>query len=211
VVGRDSEHRRLPGVCLCGRPTRDQTLAAEGTMIPLVGFGLHMPHDLGTWSFIISIAALILVVPLGIFTNMATPLFKNWLSHRSLVALKNRIAKLEAELAGLEQQPVISEAEEEILQQMRSSRLRAYSFTAMMIFLLFCGITAIAGDLKSNALEAYKTFNTTAMIFLSSKLFFDNYRSSFLYRRGPTARNGLRKQIDDLIKIRDHWGSPIPD
>ncbi len=69
------------------------------------------PHDVGTWSLYIGIAALLLAFPLGIASNLMAPKVQNWWALRSIASLKKRIEKLEKRLAEVEATPLYSNFE----------------------------------------------------------------------------------------------------
>jgi hypothetical protein len=50
-----------------------------------------LPHDLGTWSFIVSVAALILALPLGIVGTLLAPRVQVWWIVRSVTGTANEI------------------------------------------------------------------------------------------------------------------------
>ena len=104
-----------------------------------------LPHDLGTWGFILSIVTLILMYPVGVMINMTTPLLQNWLSTWTRASLDQRIAKLEAQLANLEQIPEIDAVQNQILWEIKSVKLEAMSNTGVVLIVILLGVSVITG------------------------------------------------------------------
>ncbi len=57
-----------------------------------------MPRDLGTWGFILSVAALILMYPVGLLVNWSSPKIQDWWASWSQRRLQKKIQGLEREL-----------------------------------------------------------------------------------------------------------------
>lgn len=53
-----------------------------------------MQIDYGFWGFVVSVAALIAIVPLGFLTNALTPKILNWWAKTSEKSLDRRISQL---------------------------------------------------------------------------------------------------------------------
>jgi hypothetical protein len=53
-----------------------------------------MPRDFGTWGFILSVLALFLMYPVGIFINLTSPAFQRLLARRSRSATITRLEKV---------------------------------------------------------------------------------------------------------------------
>jgi hypothetical protein len=58
-----------------------------------------MPKDLGTWGFILSVLALILMYPVGLLVNWTSPKFQDWLAAWSQRRLQKKIWGLEREVS----------------------------------------------------------------------------------------------------------------
>jgi hypothetical protein len=76
---------------------------------------LHMPRDLGTWGFILSITALLLMYPVGVLINLTSPGIRNWWAARSRKSLTKRIDILQRQLQRAEALTALSEFENETL------------------------------------------------------------------------------------------------
>ncbi len=74
-----------------------------------------MPTDLGTWGFILSLVALVLLYPAGVLVNLTTPKIKNWWASRSQATLKKRIHILQSRLSVMETVPVCTDFEDMVL------------------------------------------------------------------------------------------------
>ncbi len=68
-----------------------------------------MPHDLGTSGFILSVIALALMYPVGIFINLTSPAFQRFLARRSRAATVDRLRKVVHLHAAVKHEPMISE------------------------------------------------------------------------------------------------------
>jgi hypothetical protein len=88
-----------------------------------------MPKDSATWSLYISIAAVILIVPLGILTNVITPKLQNWWAGRSRASLTRRVHKLRCELAMFQESVLLTEVEQHLFK----------AFESIMKFVWFVG------------------------------------------------------------------------
>jgi hypothetical protein len=96
------------------------------------------PHDLSVWSFILAIAALMLALPISLAANATTPKIKDRLAERSEESLKERIAKLESELAAKRTLPEMGEAESHILlAALGAGLLGLLIMLVMVVFLTF--------------------------------------------------------------------------
>ena len=63
---------------------------------------MWLGHDLGWWSFICSVSALVLVIPMGVLVNVITPKLLNWWAERSTASTLKRIVALEKQLSNYE-------------------------------------------------------------------------------------------------------------
>jgi hypothetical protein len=79
-----------------------------------------MPKDPGTWGLYISVIALVLIVPLGILTNVLTPKLQNWWAGRSKASLEKRIEKLKHDLLVFKTSVLLTEAEQQIFRGLES-------------------------------------------------------------------------------------------
>jgi hypothetical protein len=86
---------------------------------------MHFPSDLGTWGFVLSILAIVLMYPMGILINFTSPKVSDWWAGRSMRRLEHRIALLEEKM----RHPPIFE--EEI------SRFYSGCMTIVMVAVLF--------------------------------------------------------------------------
>jgi hypothetical protein len=156
-------------------------------------------------SNVLSIAALVLMIPASILANFLTPTFVNWLLSRSKKSLDKRIARLEQRLADLEQFPTISEAEDHILWGITALKI-SIAHLATTVFVVAYGALVLV---KSNPtpLDALSpilllTVASDALMILRLR-----YRRDFRYKRSPKVREGLRKSISELKAIQDNWVS----
>jgi hypothetical protein len=59
---------------------------------------MKWPTDLGTWGFILSLAALLLMYPIGLLINLTSPKIETWSAGWSRDRLAKRVQKLEEKL-----------------------------------------------------------------------------------------------------------------
>src|SRR6267142_6869181 len=67
------------------------------------------------WTIGLWIAALVLALPISMLANIFTPKVSNWWSERSIASLKLRIAKLESNLATVQETPPWSPFEHSVM------------------------------------------------------------------------------------------------
>jgi uncharacterized membrane protein SirB2 len=161
-----------------------------------------MPKDLTEWSFVISITALVLIIPLNVASNILTPMLKNWWASRSNKELSKRIARLEKELFLAEMLPVLSETEDEILIGIQ----RLFMHVGASVHLLLGGVVVILNRVvqqtSSPVSQNFSTGFLFAAIFLNVGFTVFQRRQTREYRqpRSPVYRQRLRANIEQLKK-----------
>jgi O-antigen/teichoic acid export membrane protein len=158
-------------------------------------------HDASWWALVLAIAALILMIPASMVSNVLTPLLLNWIASWSSAALEKRIAKLENELAELEKNPAIDEVQEQILWGITTVRGMVLSLSTGVVLIFYVGI----GMLANQTTRDYKRLTITiwAMLIVSIVgLLKLRYTHDFRYKHSPTVRKQFRKAIEDLKKLR---------
>jgi len=101
---------------------------------------MWLRHDASWWALVLAIAALVLMVPANVVSNVLTPLLLNWFATWSNAALERRIAKLENQLAELEKNPAIDEAQEQILWGITTLRMMALSLSSALLLIFYVGL-----------------------------------------------------------------------
>jgi hypothetical protein len=153
------------------------------------------PHkDMSWWALLISIVALILMVPLGIATNVLTPKLQNWWASRSRTALSRRIDKLEAQVAASEELEKLSSTEDMILLGIEGILA---CFPGVMIVLL--SIPYLVVVTRGERLGLFGSIGVIAAIFISTmavmiELIIDSYRK----QRSPIERTNKKRQLRTL-------------
>jgi O-antigen/teichoic acid export membrane protein len=162
---------------------------------------MWLRHDASWWALVLAIAALVLMVPANVVSNVLTPLLLNWFATWSNAALERRIAKLENQLAELEKNPAIDEAQEQILWGITTLRMMALSLSSALLLIFYVGLGMLVNpanpEFKHLTLTVYAILAVTFMGTLRLR-----YAHDFRYKHSPTLRMGLRKAIDDLKKLR---------
>ena len=162
---------------------------------------MWLGHDSSWWAIVLAIAALVLMIPASVVSNILTPLLLNWLATWSSASLEKRIAKLENHLAELEKNPAIDEVQEHILWGITSLRMMGLSLASGLVLVFRLGMDLVADQTS----YAYKRLNvlTFAIVVVNGiAIFMLRYAHDFRYKRSPTLRKQLRKAIDDLKTLR---------
>jgi len=165
---------------------------------------MHLPHNLGTWGFILSVLALILMYPIGLLINLSTPAVRNWISTWSKSSLEKRIAKLEVDLAEFEKYPPITEVEHQLLWGITSIRIAITSAVTGLTIVLYSGVSVLANP-GSAAFHEFTLFCLVVIVVNMVTMIIARYRRDFRSQRDPRRREPLRKAITDLKELRDHW------
>lgn len=165
---------------------------------------MHLPKDAGTWALIISILGLLLIFPIGLLVNIATPIVQDWWAARSIHALKIRIEMLTRELSELESTPTFGEFEDQmvtefVLLKVFLRTLSMGTFYGIATILMFLA-TPETPSIRPHQL-AVKAFDLVSFILfvilvLSGFLVSRPQELDKLYRRrSPAHRRQLRTQI----------------
>jgi hypothetical protein len=165
---------------------------------------VHLPRDLSTWGFILSLAAIVLMYPVGLVINMTTPIVQNWVATRTKQSLVKRIDRLENELAELEKIPPIDEVQDHILWGLKAIRILLIGVTGTLTAMLYLAVRVLSAG-TGRTIDDFTYFAVFVMIsgaILQLRL---RYSHDFRRARSPGRREGLRTAIDDLKKIRDSW------
>ena len=167
-----------------------------------------MPKDLGTWAFVLSIIAILLMYPVGVLINLTTPRIANSIAARGKSSLKKRISKLEEKLATLEKNPPIDEVQDEVLWGIKSVKMRIVRAETTIIMAIYVGVVVFVQP--PNA----AFFNELSYIFLlvlslnMITILAIRYHRDFRYLRSPKNRENLRRTIRELKTILENWGQP---
>src|SRR5437868_3128293 len=76
-----------------------------------------LPHDLTTWAFFLSVAALVLAVPFGIVGTLLAPKVQVWWATRSLKSVAQRLILVSQYHAKIQKEPLFSGTETIIVRQ----------------------------------------------------------------------------------------------
>ncbi len=148
-------------------------------------------YDRTTWGVIISVAALILALPLTVASNLLTPKFRNWWASRSVFRLQERIYKLQQTLEDLEKYPVMTETEAQILEAVITVGevvLQLIAMTTMLEMIFMANqprMLILALSMMAFAIIAFLTI-----------IEWDSRR--FLLMRSPKRRSTLASNIEKL-------------
>jgi hypothetical protein len=154
-----------------------------------------MPKDLSEWSIVISVTALLLVIPLNVVSNILTPMLKNWWATRSEASLRKRIQKLEARSSKMETLPLLSEFEAMLLIGIEVFIQFMMSISGMVLTLY-----ALLRGLQHNPLDSLTSRFILIFLFaiMAIGTRWQNFFSKFRLERSLKYREKLRKNIEGL-------------
>jgi hypothetical protein len=161
-------------------------------------------HDLAWWGVVLSIIALVLMLPVNLLANVLTPLLKNWFSTWSRTSLENRIGKLEKQLAELEKYAPIDEVQNQILWGIRVIRIGVIQMGSLVGIMIYFATKAVSNQDS----PAFKEFTFFIFFILIANIVLTlvvRYKKDFRYKRSPQVRKSLRKSLDELKTIRANW------
>src|ERR1700730_5726293 len=133
------------------------------------------------------------------FTLMTTPLLQNWLSTWTRASLDQRIAKLEAQLANLEQIPEVDAVQNQILWEIKSVKLEAMSNRGVVLIMILLGVSVVTGG-ETPAVIGFSRLVLIIVILNRILMLLKRYHHDFRYLRSPDVRKSLRTAITELKK-----------
>jgi hypothetical protein len=159
-----------------------------------------MPKDLGTWGFILSLAALLLMYPVGLLINLTSPKIQNWWAARSQQSVVKRLNKLESELGELEEFRPLEEVENEILwgQEMLMTLVGGCTHLLLAAALVVCHYVIPSNE--SHKMQMARIFLFVIMLVnLGTLRAYRHKKSEYRYTRSPARRARLKASI---LKLR---------
>lgn len=169
---------------------------------------LLMTHDLGTWGFILSVMALALMYPVGIFINLTSPAFQRFLARRSRAATVDRLEKIVRLHAEVKDEPTITEEADCILIGIQNVIMLMILCTNGILSAVF--VISLPSLLLFRATTHHSILNLMALYFaaVGVPIFFLTYRvtrSMVRYRDhvSPFRRAEMEREIVELsAKLR---------
>jgi hypothetical protein len=165
---------------------------------------VHLPKDLGTWGFILSVVAILLMYPVGLLINITTPIVQNWIAGRTKQSLTKRIERLEKELAELEKNPPIDEVQDHILWEIKALRMLIYLAIGTLTAIVYLAVRVLSAA-TGTAFYEFAVFAIIVMFTSEVVQLRLRYSHDFRSARSPRRRKGLRKAIDELKQIQASW------
>ena len=158
-------------------------------------YSLQMHHDLGWWGFVLSVIALILLVPLNLLSNILTPKIQNWWAERSLANTRRRIQRIEEDLIEYQE---MSEVDDQILSGIEGVLLLVSLAVVLCAAILLISSEKVPVQEKRplEMLAAVAAIATALFVFGISTAF-----SRFRRRRSPFNRN-IQRQYLEALKAR---------
>jgi hypothetical protein len=163
---------------------------------------MWLGHDVTFW---LAVLALVLMVPVGIFVNIFTPILQNWIATWGYKSLSNRITKLEGQLTELEKISAITEVEDRILMGFIMLRITVFSTASGVVIAVMAATDTITKALNVND----KDFYYLGMAIIGANFintFTAKAKKGWLHERSPRVRATLRKSIAGLKEIQANWG-----
>ena len=159
-----------------------------------------MPHDLNTWGFILSVAALLLAVPLGIAAALLTPKVRLWWFFRSLHGTAKEILALTALRDEVRREPLFT-ATEELLFEQQVRLTHAVHFLAYVVVLaVFVNAKwVIHLPWRESWHLSVKFLFPPALMIGISELYFGWWGLKRLDASSPTRRRRLEERIRKLL------------
>jgi hypothetical protein len=162
-------------------------------------------HDLAWWGVFLTVAGLILMLPVAIVANILTPKLKNWWAERSITSTQKRIEALEKHLADcLSKYGQLSDGEDSILKGIVALGMFGV-FSLTMVVGIFLEVvtrnnfTAVPQNMSPFLLVEIKiqTIFILAVAFIFEYVIIGNIER-FRQRGSHEVRKDLRKSIDKL-------------
>jgi hypothetical protein len=173
-----------------------------------------MPHDLGTWGFILSLATLILAIPLGIAGTLLAPRVQAWLLERRVRNSVNQLQFLTEYRAELESEALFSPTET-ILLELGLRLIVVCHF--LVYFLVLCIVFSTHWQpqhhhLRESARDTLPLVIPFATFIIISLMYCVIKITNHLRRSSPRSRTELENRINALlIEIRQHQTNNEPD
>jgi hypothetical protein len=161
------------------------------------------PHDLGTWGFILSIAALLLAIPLGIAATLLASKLQVWWFVRSVRGTANKLISLTEHLEEIKGEPLFSPTETMIFEQQFRliNAVHVLAYIVIIAVILMAKWQPHAGFLRNFELGFYVV--PFAILLFGSWVYCGGTALVGLLRSSPKEREKLVRQIGKLVdKLR---------
>jgi hypothetical protein len=161
---------------------------------------MWMGRDLSWWSFVLAVAALLLMLPGSMLANMLTPVFISWMGRWSEAGIRRELTKAENKLAEYEAKYEMISMTEDYALQALIHLTRLVFFTLQMAALWFF----------FHSRQEWMQHSSDPEVFVSLLLACSLYLMPFLYRpynerlityrieRSPRVRSDLKIAIEKM-------------
>jgi hypothetical protein len=171
---------------------------------------MFLGHTAGWWGIALGIAAIVLMVPVGLLVNMLTPSVQNWIATWGYSSLTKRIGKLERKLSELEKFPTITEVEDRLLWGIEAIRISVLSAASGVILVVLVGVQTLGiGHVNNLVMGSFQGVATLVILSNLINTLTMRYRKGFRHARSPAVRESLRKSIASLKEIQANWGNRL--
>lgn len=158
-----------------------------------------LPHDLGTWSFILSVAALALTVPLGMVGTLLAPKVQLWWFIRSVRGTANELTALVEYRQQLEKEPLFSPTEAFLYEQ-QLRVLMALHLLAYLVVLAVAMIPKVHPHMTvGEDWIATRPAIPFVVILIASGTYFGSVSLNRLRRSAPNERTKTEERIGKLV------------
>lgn len=168
-----------------------------------------LPHDPDTWSFVLSVAALTLALPIGIASTLLAPKLQVWWFLRSVKGTANKLISLTEYRKQLEKEPLFSPTETLIFEQQVRASVASHSLAYLVILavVLTPKVHPHTGFME-NVHDTLPVIPFVVLLFISC--IYSVFPAFITLRRSsPKERKKLEKQIDRLVeKLRNKMPPP---
>jgi hypothetical protein len=163
------------------------------------------PHkDLGWWGFVVSVACLILTVPLAILANFLTPKLKVWWTIRSLGSATKKLNGLLKLMKKIDAEPELSHSAATILSAMTAL---VYFIFAIGYSLLLAIIFATGSDVTAKTPNFHPGYLKLLLAVLPLQVAASTYclaKIQYASRTSAKQKERLRKEIKRAeVRLRE--------
>ena len=174
-----------------------------------------LPHDLGTWGFIISVVALLLTIPLGIVATILAPKAQVWWFMRSVRGTANKLRYLTDLRQQLKDEPVFTPTETLIFEQTNRLMLAVHFLAGVVGFAVlatwrhpFSLQPQTYHPSSSEHLKIYLHIAPFLVAFMCSLIYFHARALTVLLRCSPKEREKVDRQIRKLLRKLNNKNPP---
>jgi hypothetical protein len=162
---------------------------------------MSLPHDLGTWGFILSVAALLLAIPLGIAATLLAPRLQVWWFVRSVRGSANKLLSLSAYHDRLAKEPLFSPTEALLFeQQLRLMYAVHYLAYVLVLAVVFTHVRTPGMPSAELARRTGNLITPVLILIIGSTVYFGMHGLKCLRNSSPKGRGKTEEEIARLVE-----------